>query len=191
MFWHENKENDINLIPYSRNDYMKMISKKNLDKKDANLNDIVNENKLNFYTYKNIADFSELFRVGMTVSSDWGPGVVVSVNKEEKKVKVKIEGIDQDFDMISLHPFLKINVQVYLKDKKGNDKRARLLMRIFLDDTVGKLKNQIAEIFGSEGTKIILVHNFMRVNEDNKKIVDMSLFNEATLLFIIKGNSNY
>ena len=189
MFWHENKENLINLIPYTRKDYMKMINIKNLLKTDSYLNEI--ENKANFSVNKNTADFSELFRVGMAVSSDWGPGLVISVNKEEKKVKVKIEGMEQDFDMRNLNPFVKVNVQVYLKDKKGNDKRARLLMRIFLDDTVGKLKKQIAEIFGSEANKIILVHNFMKVNEDNKKVVDMSLFNEDTLLFIIKGNSNY
>ena len=191
MFWHEDKENEIKLMPYTRNDYLKVTNKKNLNKKESNLNDIVNENKLNFFGDKNTADFSDLFRVGMTVSSDWGPGVVISVKKDEKKVKVKIEGMDQEFNMTDLHPFLKVNVQVHLKDKKGIDKRARLLMRIFLDDTVGKLKKQIAEIFGSEANKIILVHNFMKVNEDNKKVVDMSLFNEDTLLFIIKGNSNY
>ena len=102
MFWHESQENDINIFPYNKSDFLKLTSTRNFKDKEKKSN--------------NIIDFSDQFQVDTIVSTDWGPGKVISVNRDTKKVLVKIEGEEKEFNMHELRATTQILVHIYFKN---------------------------------------------------------------------------
>ena len=104
MFWHEGKDNDIKLTSYNKSNYLKLINQKKLL--------VSSLDSLKSYD-DHILDLSENFKVDMIIPSDWGPGKVVSVNKNTKKVLLKIEGTEHTFDMLELRPYLQIYIHVF------------------------------------------------------------------------------
>ena len=182
MFWHETKENDINLMSYNKADYIKMINPKSNNK---GLEDLQKGND------KNILDISDNFKVDMFVPSDWGEGKVVSVDKVNKKVVLKIEGIEKEFSMFELRPYIVVYAHIYLKDKNGIDKRIILSLNLLMDDTVGKIKKKIAGIFNVDHKNIIVVNEFLKLTGDDQKVSELHIFDKASLLVIINGKSNY
>ena len=91
MFWHE-EENDINLISFNKSNYLKMLNPKNAEIEVDNQK----ENK------QKILDISDNFRIDMMVPTNWGPGKVVNIDDLTKKVTIKIEGVEQVFDMFEV-----------------------------------------------------------------------------------------
>ena len=185
MFWHESKENDNNLINYSKTDYLKMVNPKS---KRKNSFEII---KLEKGEDKNILDLSDNFREDMIIQSDWGPGKVISVDKAAKKVVLKIEGTEKEFDMFELHPFLLIYIQVFFKDLNLQDKRVIINENLALDDTIGKLKKKIADIFKSDKEKVILVHKGEKMTNNNKKVSELGLFSQGDLIAVVNGICDY
>ena len=184
MFWHEERENDINLINYNKSDYLKMVNPKQKKKYSFIFSESGEDEK-------NILDLSENFKEDMIIQSDWGPGKVVSVDKVEKKVVLKIEGQEKTFDMYELHPYLLIYIQIFFKDVNLQDKRVVVSANIYLDDTVGKLKNKIADIFKTDKEKVIIANKGEKLTNDNKKLSELGLFYQGDLLVIINGVCNY
>ena len=187
MFWHEAKENENNLIPYTKSDYLKMMTQKNTKSKE----DKSSEEDFKNSKDKNVLDLSQIFKVNMTVSSDWGPGKVVSVNNNTHKVVLKIEGVDKEFDMFGLHPYMQVFVHVIYKNLNKVDKRVSISLDIFMDDTIGKIKKRIAAIFRTDDSKVYLIHNFEKLDNNNQKISDCSFFNQDNILAIINGICDY
>ena len=183
MFWHEVKENEINLLPYNKTDYIKMINPK-LNNKDL-FDDLANVDD------KNVLDISDNFKVDMLVPSDWGEGKVVSVDKATKKVVLKIEGVEKEFSMFELRPYIIVYTHIYLKDKNGIDKRIILSLNLLMDDTIGKIKKKIAGIFNVDEKNIIIVHEFLKLTNNNQKVSELHLFDKNGLLVIINGKSSY
>ena len=190
MFWHEAKENEINLISYNKSDYLKMINPKNSKLKDKDSKDSIDEDSKKGLE-KNILDLSQPFKVDMWVSSDWGPGKVVSVNKATKKVVLKIEGVDQEFDMFGLHPFLQVYMHVYFKQKELNDKKILLSFNLSLDDTFGKIKKRIANIFKTNPSQVIITHGGEKLSNNNQKVSDCGIYIQDSLLVVINGTCDY
>ena len=187
MFWHEAEENDVNLIPYTKSDYLKMMTKKiGKSKEIKSLEEVMKDSK-----EKNVLDLSQPFKVNMIVSSDWGPGKVVSVNNNTHKVVLKIEGVDKEFDMFGLHPFMQVNIHVIYKNLNKIDKRVTISIDIFMDDTIGKIKKRIANIFRTNESKVFLIHNFEKLENNNQKVSDCSFFDQDNVLAIINGTCDY
>ena len=182
MIWHEINENDINLIPFNKTSYLKMLNPKMYD---LLANEKDKENK------QNILDMSDNFQVGMMVPTNWGPGKVVSIDEVTKKVTIKIEGEEQTFDMFELHPYLKINMHVYFKDMNLMDKKVIFNENIFLDDRIGKIKKTISRIFQADLNKVILVHKGQIIDDNNLKISECGFFDQDTLLVVINGTCAY
>jgi len=186
MFWHEAKENEVNLIPFTKSDYLKMMTQKNGKSKEINSLEETKDSK-----DKNVLDLSQQFKVGMFVSSDWGPGKVVSVNNNTKKVVLKIEGVDKEFDMYGLHPFMQVYIHVIYKNLNKIDKRVSISTDISMDDTIGKIKKRIANIFRADESKVFLIHNFEKLDNNNQKASDCAFFEQDNILAIINGICDY
>ena len=183
MFWHEEKENDINLTSYNKSNYLKIINQKQ-KLSDSFVDSQKNEDEKNL-------DLNENFKVGMIIPSDWGPGKVISVNKTTKKVVLKIEGTEHTFDMIELRPYLQIYIQVFYKDKNFKDKRIILSSNVFLDDTIGKIKRKIAGLFKSDENKVILCFNGIKLTNNNQKLSECGIFSQNNILAVINGLCDY
>ena len=183
MFWHETKENDINLITYNKADYLKIMNTKNKKK------DLLDDSKVEFDN--NVLDLSDNFKVDMMIPSDWGPGKVISLNKKNKKVFLRIEGDEKEFNMFELCPYLLVYIHVFLKDLNLKDRRVILCGNIFLDDTIGKIKKKIADNFNTDQKNVILVHKFLRLTNDNQKISECGIFSKDTLLVVINGTCDF
>ena len=183
MFWHESKENDIYLINYDKSDYLKIMNPKK--KKKDSFED--SQKELN----NNVLDLTDNFKVDMMIPSDWGPGKVVSIDKEAKRVVLRIEGNEQAFDMFELRSYLLVYIHVYLKDLNNKDRRIIICGNICLDDTIAKIKIKIAGIFNVESKKVIIVHKFKKLTNDNQKISECEVFSQDTLLVVINGLCDY
>jgi len=180
MIWNERKENDVILVPYDKSDYLGLMNPKS----EESFNDS-NQKK------KSILDLTEDFRIGMMIMSDWGPGKVVSVNKATKKVVLNIEGQERTFDMIELHSALQIYIHVYFKKKDLSDKRVIISASVLLDDTIEQLKKKIADIFGGDENKVIIVHGGNKLTDNKLKIYQSGIFYLDTLLVVINGTCDY
>ena len=184
MFWHEEKENDINLMSYNKSNYLKLLNQKNIK-----LNDSFDDSQKD--DDKKILDFTENFKVDMMINSDWGPGKVVSVNKATKKVVLKIEGTEHTFDMFELRPSLQVNILVHFKDKDMRDRRVFLNDNIFLDDKISKIKKKIAGIFKADENKVIIIHRGEKITNNNQKISERGIFAQDNILVVINGLCDY
>ena len=182
MFWHEGKDNDIKLTSYNKSNYLKLINQKKLL--------VSSLDSLKSYD-DHILDLSENFKVDMIIPSDWGPGKVVSVNKNTKKVVLKIEGTEHTFDMLELRPYLQIYIHVFFKDKDLSDKRVILSTNVYLDETIGKIKKRIAGIFKSDENKVILYSKGVKFTNNNQKLSECGIFSQDTMLVVINGLCDY
>ena len=127
----------------------------------------------------------------MIVPSDWGEGKVVSVDKVNKKVVLKIEGVEKEFSMLELRPYTVVYAHIYLKDKNGIDKRIILSLNLLMDDTIGKIKKKIAGIFNVDDKNIIIVHEFLKLTNNNQKVSESHIYGKTGLLVIINGKCHY
>ena len=180
MFWHE-EENDINLISFNKSNYLKMLNSKNAEIEVDNQK----ENK------PKILDISDNFRIDMMVPTNWGPGKVVNIDDLTKKITIKIEGVEQVFDMFEIHPYLTIFIHVFFKDQNLIDKKVILNENIFLDDKIGKVKKKISNIFQADETKVIIVHRGQILADNNLKISECGLYEQEPLLVVINGTCVY
>ena len=186
MFWHEAKENDINLYTYNKSDYLKMTNPKS-NKKDSkdSLDDSIKG--LN----NNILDLTENFKTDMLIPSDWGPGKVVSTDKATKKVVLKIEGNNQEFDMFLLKTYLNIYIYVIFKDANLRDRKVTLSLNIYLDETIGRLKRKLANIFHADEKKVFIVYRGLKLTDDEQKFSEFSLYPHDVFLAVINGTCVY
>ena len=180
MYWHES-DNETSLRPFNKRDFNKNISK------DKNKED----NKEDEPNKDNILDLSDKFKIDMIIPSDWGPGKVVRVNKETRKVVLKIEGQEQTFDMFELQSHLSVYIHVYLKDINFQDRRIIISSNLTMDDTIGKIKKRIAGIFNTEEKNVIIVHNGEKMTNDSLKVSDGGFFVGDNLLVVINGLCDY
>ena len=174
MFWHETQENDINIFPYNKSDFMKLTSPNKL--KD-------NEKKSG-----NIVDFSEQFQLNTTVATDWGPGKIVSINKQEKKVTVNIEGQEQVFNMHELRANNTIIVYIYFKNLDLLDKKIMCLMNVSASDTVLDMKKKVANILGTTDNCVTLIQDNCKITNNNKKFSEIGFFD---LIAVVNGKCDY
>ena len=63
--------------------------------------------------------------------------------------------------------------------------------KIFLDDTVGKLKKKIGRIFNADKEKVIFLHKGVKLTDDDKKLSELDLFLQDNLFVIINGLCDY
>ena len=174
MFWHESQENDINIYQYNKSDFMKLSSSNKL--KD-------NEKKSG-----NIVDFSEQFQINTIVATDWGPGKIVSINKQEKKVTLQIEGQEQVFNMHELRANNQIIVHIYFKDMNLLDKKIMYLMTVSASDTVLDMKKKIAKILGTTENCVSLIQDNNRITNNNKKFSEIGFYD---IISVINGRCDY
>ncbi len=179
MFWHEESENENNLLPFSKSNYLNKINPK---KKEGDGDDSQKDN---------ILDLSDSFKIGMIISSDWGPGKVVSVEKATGKVVLEIEGSEKEFDIFELRPFLQVYIHVYFKDLELKDKRIILSANLLMSDTIGKIKKTIAGMFNTDEKNVIIVHKGEKITNNNKKVSECGLFVLDNLLVVINGTCLY
>ena len=60
-----------------------------------------------------------------------------------------------------------------------------------MDDTIGKIKKRIANIFRTDESKVFLIHNFEKLENNNQKVSDCSFFVKDNVLAIINGICDY
>ena len=174
MFWHESQENDINIYQYNKSDFMKLSS-------PNKLND--NEKKTG-----NIVDFSDQFQIGITVATDWGPGKIISINKQEKKVRLKIFDQEQVFNMHELRVNNQIIVHIYFKDMDLIDKKIMYLMTLSASDTILDMKKKIAKILGTSENSVTLIQENNKITNDNKKFSEIGFYD---LISVVNGRCDY
>ena len=177
MFWHESHENDISILPYNKSDFLKLTSSKNFKEKEKKSN--------------NIIDFSDQFQVDTIVSTDWGPGKVISVNRDTKKVLVKIEGEEKEFNMHELRATTQILVHIYFKNLDLIDKRIMYLTTISAGETVSDMKKKVANILGTNDSCVTLVHSGMKLTNNNQKFSEIGFYEQDNILAVVNGLCNY
>ena len=177
MFWHESQENDINIFPYNKSDFLKLISTRNFKNKEKKSN--------------NIIDFSDQFQVDTIVSTDWGPGKVIRVNREAKKVLVKIEGEEKEFNMHELRATTQILVHIYFKNLELIDKRIMYLTTITAGETVLDMKKKVANILGTNDSCVTLVHSGIKLTSNNQKFSEIGFYEQDNILAVVNGVCNY
>ena len=111
--------------------------------------------------------------------------------QEKLSQLIKIEGLDKEFDMYALHPYMQIYIHVIYKNLNKIDKRVTMSIDIFMDDTIGKIKKRIASIFRTDESKVFLIHNFEKLENNNQKVSDCSFFVKDNVLAIINGICDY
>ena len=174
MFWHESQENDINIFPYNKSDFMKLSSPNKL--KD-------NEKKSG-----NVVDFSDQFQLNTVVATDWGPGKIVSINKQEKKVTLQIEGQEQVFNMNELRINNQILIHIYFKNMDLLDKKIMYLMNVSASDTVLDMKKRIAKILGTTENCVTLIQDNNKIKNNDKKFSEIGFFD---LIAVVNGRCDY
>ena len=176
MFWDEEKDdNSSNLLPFNKKNYLNLKTKH-----------ITNENENDSFN-ENISDFSDTFKEGMIIPSDWGPGKIVSVDKITGKINLEIEGSSKTFDIFELRPYMQIYFHVYFKDMDLKDRKIIFCENIFMNDTIRKIKKKIANIFKIDENKIILVHKGEKIIDNDKKMSECGLFLYDSILVVING----
>ena len=174
MFWHESQENDINIFPYNKADFMKLSSPNKL--KD-------NEKKSG-----NVVDFSDQFQLNTMIATDWGPGKIVSINKQEKKVTLQIEGQEQVFNMHELRINNQILIHIYFKNMDLLDKKILYLTNVSATDTVLDMKKRIAKILGTTENCVTLIQNNYKIKNNDKKFSELGFYD---LISVINGRCDY
>ena len=174
MFWHESQENDINIYQYNKSDFMKLSAPNKL--KD-------NEKKSG-----NVVDFSDQFQLNTMIATDWGPGKIVSINKQEKKVTLQIEGQEQVFNMHELHANNQITVHIYFKDMNLQDKKIMYLMTVTASETVLDMKKKIAKILGTTENCVTLIQDNSKITNNNKKFSEIGFYD---LISVVNGRCDY
>ena len=177
MFWHETQENDINIFPYNKSDFMMLSTTKNLKESEKKS--------------ENILDLSDQYQVNTIVSTDWGPGKIVSVDRIGKKVVVKIEGEEKEFNMHELRTKTQIMVHIYFKNLDLLDKRIIFLTNISAGDTVLDMKKRVANILGTSADCITLVHGGFKMTSNNQKFSEVGFYDNDNLLAVVNGVCNY
>ena len=177
MFWHETQENDINIFPYNKTDFMKLSAAK--DPKES-------EKKSD-----NILDLSDQYQINTIVSTDWGPGKIISVDRIRKKVRVKIEGDEKEFSMHELRTKTQIMVHIYYKNLDLLDKRIIFLTYISAGDTVLDMKKRVANILGTSADCVTLVHSGFKMTSNNQKFSEVGFYDNDNLLAIVNGVCDY
>ena len=174
MFWHESQENDINIFPYNKADFMKLSSPNKV--KD-------NEKKSG-----NVVDFSDQFQLNTMIATDWGPGKIVSINKQEKKVTLQIEGQEQVFNMHELRINNQILIHIYFKNMDLLDKKILYLTNVSATDTVLDMKKRIAKILGTTENCVTLIQNNYKIKNNDKKFSELGFYD---LISVINGRCDY
>ena len=176
MFWHESQENDINIFPYNKSDFLKLSSAQSYKEKEKNSN--------------NMIDLSDDFKIDTIVSTDWGPGKVVSVNKAEKKVRVKIEGEEKEFSMHELLTNNQVILHIYFKGLDLQDKKIFYLSSITAGETVLDMKKKIAKILGTSDSCVTLVYNGYKMTNNNQRFSEVGFYNQD-ILVVVNGICDY
>ena len=174
MFWHESQENDIYIFPYNKADFMKLSSPNKV--KD-------NEKKSG-----NVVDFSDQFQLNTMIATDWGPGKIVSINKQEKKVTLQIEGQEQVFNMHELRINNQILIHIYFKNMDLLDKKILYLTNVSATDTVLDMKKRIAKILGTTENCVTLIQNNYKIKNNDKKFSELGFYD---LISVINGRCDY
>lgn len=177
MFWHESQENEINIFPYNKLDFLKLTTSKNEKDKEKKLN--------------NILDLSDQFQVDTIVSTDWGPGKVISVNREEKKVIVKIEGEEKEFNMHELRATTQILIHIYFKNLELQDKKLLYSAKIQAGETILDMKKKVANILGTNDNCVTLVYSGMKMTNNNTKFSEIGFYEQGSILAVVNGVCNY
>ena len=174
MFWHETNENDVKLMPYNKSDFLKLTNMKN--KKEV---------KEKSHTL----DLSDQFQIDSIVSTDWGPGRVISVDKNNKKVRVKIEGEEQEFSMFEVRTMTQVYIYIYFKNIECQDKINIFITNIFSAETVLDVKKRIAKYMGTNANNVILVNNGEKLSKNDVKFSEIGFL--GNILAIINGTCDY
>lgn len=132
-----------------------------------------------------IIDFSEKVKKDSIVNTEWGPGRVKSVNKENKTCLVEIESNEVSFPILSVNP--SINIYGCIIDKM---KTHWMLMKINFNDTALSIKQKIGKIFQVHHSQILLIHSGYVVTE-NVSVFDMGLFEKDDILIVIKDKKEF
>ena len=175
MFWHEQQENEVNIFPYNKADFLKLTSSKNKD----------NEKELNRM------DSSDNFQIDTIVSTDWGPGKIVSVNKIEKKVIVKIEGEEKEFNMHDLRTTSQILIMIFFKNLNFIDKKLMFSTIISAGETILDIKKKIANILGTRDNCVTLVLGGEKLTNNNKRCSEIRFYQQDIMLAVVNGLCDY
>ena len=81
MFWHESQENDINIFPYNKSDFLKLSSAQSYKEKEKNSN--------------NMIDLSDDFKIDTIVSTAWDPEKAYEMKLKEEKMKKYKRELDE------------------------------------------------------------------------------------------------
>ena len=177
MFWHESKENDINIFPYNKADFLKLTTQKNINDKEKNS--------------ENIWDLTSQFQIDTIVSTDWGPGKIISVNRNDKKVVVKIEGEEKEFNMSELRTTSNIIFLIYFKNLNMADKRIMFLTTILASETVLDVKKKIAALLGTSDSCVTLVRGGTKIANNNQKFSENRFYEQEVILAVVNGLCDY
>ena len=177
MFWHETQENDINIFPYNKADFLKLTTQKNINDKEKNS--------------ENIWDLTSQFQIDTIVSTDWGPGKIISVNRNDKKVVVKIEGEEKEFNMSELRTTSNIIFLIYFKNLNMADKRIMFLTTILASETVLDVKKKVAALLGTSDNCVTLVRGGTKITNNNQKFSENRFYEQEVILAVVNGLCDY
>ena len=161
----QNSNNKANIIPSASE------IQENNDKANEKINDII--------------DFSERIKKDIIVNTEWGPGRIKSVDKENKTCLIAIESDELSFPIMSVNPSL--NIYACIIDKL---KTHWMLMKVNFSDTALSIKQKIGKLYQVHHSQIVLIHSGYVVT-DNKSVFDMSLFEKDDILVVIKDKKEF
>lgn len=131
-----------------------------------------------------IVEFSDDFREGMFVMTEWGPGKVANVNKADKTCKIKIEDQTVSFPFDNLKASLNIFLCIVEKSKQYWG-----IVNVKFTDTVKNIRIKIGQILNVHYSQVILLKNGNQLRNNNRSILDLDLFEKEELLVVIKDES--
>ena len=114
---------------------------------------------------------------------------MISVDKINKKVRVKIEGEEQVFNWFEVRTSAQVNVFIYFKNLDLQDKTNIFMTNLSSGETVLDVKKKISKYMGVSTDNVILVHNFLKLTRNDQKLSELGYSNN--LLAIINGVCDY
>ena len=113
------------------------------------------------------------------------------MNKIEKKVIVKIEGEEKEFNMHDLRTTSQILIMIFFKNLNFIDKKLMFSTIISAGETILDIKKKIANILGTSDNCVTLVLGGEKLTNNNKRCSEIRFYQQDIMLAVINGLCDY
>ena len=113
------------------------------------------------------------------------------MNRNDKKVVVKIEGEEKEFNMSELRTTSNIIFLIYFKNLNMADKRIMFLTTILASETVLDVKKKVAALLGTSDSCVTLVRGGTKIANNNQKFSENRFYEQEVILAVVNGLCDY